>query len=126
MVGYREKNCRVTESPGIPTFPVPRALALVNHPGVTAVEHLLHVTMPRTLDGKGLLLFDNTIIGWPFDSSQHPDGYWKIWIVQAAQDIGETRHWLGFIVPQDIVLGDAVFTKRHNLRVQAAEANTTI
>ena len=70
--------------------------------------------------GEGFLLCDNTVIGWALDSPQHSDGYRKIRVVQSAQDIGKTRRWLGFIVPEDIVLGHAVFTKRHNFRVQAA------
>src|SRR5262249_29471879 len=110
----REKKRRGTFSPSIPTYPVPRVMALVHHPGITAVKHLLQVTRPRTLDGEGFLLFDNTVIGWALDSSQHPDGYRKIRIVQSAQDIGKTRRWLGFIVSEDIILGHTVFTERHN------------
>jgi hypothetical protein len=41
---------------------------LVNHPRIAAVEHLLQITRPRTLDSKGLLLFYNPIICWPLDS----------------------------------------------------------
>ena len=67
-----KKICRVTTSPGIPTCPVLRASALVHHPGITAVEHLLQVTRPRPLDGESFLLFDNTVICWPLDSPQHP------------------------------------------------------
>src|SRR5712691_12981857 len=121
----REKICRVTTSPGIPTCPVTRAIALVNHPGITAAEHLVQVTRSRTLDSEGFLLFDNTVIGWALDSPQHPDRYWKIRIVQSAQDIGKTRRWLGFIVPEDIGLSHAVCTNRHNLWVQRSEEHTS-
>jgi hypothetical protein len=72
------------------------------------------------LDGESFLLFDNTVIGGALDSPQHPDGYRKIRIIQPAQNIGKTRRWLGLIVSEDIILGHTVFTKRHNLRVQAA------
>src|SRR5262245_51179857 len=109
---------RVTVSPGLSTY-LTRTSALVHHPGITAVEHLVQVTRSRTLDGEDFLLFNNTVIGWPLDRSQHPNGYGKIRIVQATQYIGKTCRRLGFIVPEDIVLGHAVFTKRHNLRVQA-------
>jgi hypothetical protein len=83
----REKICRVTV-PGIPTCPVPRAMALVNHPGITAVEHLVQVTRPRTLDGEGFA-FDNTVIRRRRCSTptgtENPES-------SRPQDIGKTRH----------------------------------
>src|SRR5947207_15775355 len=106
----------VTRHTNLPTCPVTKAMTLFNHPGITAVKHRVQVTRPRTLDGEGFLLFDDTVIGWALDSPQHPDGYRKIRIVHTTQNIGQTRRWLSLIVPQHIVLGHARFTKRHDLR----------
>src|SRR5262249_8249495 len=78
----KEKRCRVTESPDISGCPMDSTIALVYHPSITAVEHLIQIARSRPLDGEGFLLFDNTVIRGPLDSPQHPNGYRKVRIVQ--------------------------------------------
>ena len=41
---------------------------LVNHPRISAVEHLLQITMPSTFDSEGLLFFDDTVVRGPLNS----------------------------------------------------------
>ena len=103
-----------------------RGLGLIDRPGRTAVQQVVHAVDLRV----GLLVFDDlvkaVVEGRGFHVADNTDGDGEMRRHHVCQHHVDTRVFGGLVVDENVLLGDAVFANLHHFKLVAVEADTLI
>ena len=103
-----------------------RDLGLIDGPGRTAVQQVVHALDLRV----GLLVFDDlvkaVVEGRGFHVADDADGDGEMRRHHVCQHHVDTRVLGGLVVDENVLLGDAVFANLHHFKLVAVQADTLV